>query len=118
WSSDVCSSDLRLQAVNSCLLPLGMLAGREVFTVEALATGEHLHPVQQAMVDCAGSQCGYCTPGFVMSLLVGAHDGALDDAAFEGNLCRCTGYVPIRAAAAAIDVEAVRADRFAAVLRQ
>jgi xanthine dehydrogenase small subunit len=82
--------------VNSCLLPLGLLPGREVVTVEALAEGERLHPVQQAMVDCAGSQCGYCTPGFVMSLFVGYYDGELSDHTIEGNLCRCTGYRPIR----------------------
>src|SRR5262245_15871139 len=50
-----------LRAVNSCLLPVGLLPGREIVTVEGLADGETLHPVQQAMVDCAGSQCGYCT---------------------------------------------------------
>lgn len=80
------------RAVNSCLLPMGMLAGREVLTVEALAEGETLHPVQQALVDHGGSQCGYCTPGFVMSLFAGLHGGELGDTCFEGNLCRCTGY--------------------------
>jgi xanthine dehydrogenase small subunit len=89
----------RYVAVNSCLLPVGVLPAREVLTVEALAEGETLHPVQQALVDCAGSQCGYCTPGFVMSLFVGLHEGALDDHAIAGNLCRCTGYGPIRQAA-------------------
>ncbi len=89
----------RYVAVNSCLLPVGVLPAREVLTVEALAEGEILHPVQQALVDCAGSQCGYCTPGFVMSLFVGLHEGALDDHAIAGNLCRCTGYGPIRQAA-------------------
>ncbi len=89
----------RYVAVNSCLLPVGVLPAREVLTVEALAEGETLHPVQQALVDCAGSQCGYCTPGFVMSLFVGLHEDALDDHAIAGNLCRCTGYGPIRQAA-------------------
>ena len=91
------------QAVNSCLLPLGSVAGRAVVTVEGVA-GETLHPVQQALVDSGGSQCGYCTPGFVMSLFAGYYDGQLDDtgltdSAVEGNLCRCTGYLPIRRAA-------------------
>ena len=91
------------QAVNSCLLPLGSVAGRAVVTVEGVA-GETLHPVQQAMVDTGGSQCGYCTPGFVMSLFAGYYGGRLDDtgltdSAVEGNLCRCTGYLPIRRAA-------------------
>ncbi len=96
----------RYQAVNSCLLPMGALPGREIVTVEALdvaataAAGKlALHPVQQAMVDCAGSQCGYCTPGFVMSLFVAQLNGADAEDAIEGNLCRCTGYNPIRAAA-------------------
>ena len=86
------------QAVNSCLLPVGCLAGRELLTVEALANGDQLHPVQQALVDCAGSQCGYCTPGFAMSLFAAYAAGQLDETCFEGNLCRCTGYVPIRRA--------------------
>lgn len=86
------------RAINSCLLPLGFLPGREVVSVEHLADGETLHPVQQAMVDCHASQCGYCTPGFVMSLFAGCHEGELDDHTIEGNLCRCTGYLPIRRA--------------------
>lgn len=89
---------LHYRAVNGCLLPLGSVAGRTVVTVEGVA-GEKLHAVQQAMVDTGGSQCGYCTPGFVMSLFAGYYDEQLDDAAVEGNLCRCTGYLPIRRAA-------------------
>lgn len=88
----------QVRAVNSCLLPLGCLPGREVITVEHLADGDVLHPVQQAMVDCHASQCGYCTPGFVMSLYAGWHEGKLDDHTIEGNLCRCTGYLPMRRA--------------------
>lgn len=87
------------RAVNSCLLPMGALAGRTLVTVEGLADGQTLHPVQQALVDTAGSQCGYCTPGFVMSLFVGWYTRELGDHAIEGNLCRCTGYRPIRDAA-------------------
>lgn len=86
------------QAVNSCLMPLGAVAGRDVLTVEGLANGQ-LHPVQAAMVQTGGSQCGYCTPGFIMSLFAAYYDRALDDVAVEGNLCRCTGYLPIRRAA-------------------
>lgn len=107
-----------LQAVNSCLLPVGVLPGREVITVEALADGDALHPVQQALVDCAGSQCGYCTPGFVMSLLCAAHARELDDEAIAGNLCRCTGYAPIRAAAAQLDAQGTPSDRFVAILAE
>ena len=113
--ADGCS---RYRAVNSCLLPMGLMPGREVFTVESLAEGEVLHPVQQAMVECAGSQCGYCTPGFVMSLFVGQHNGELGDACIEGNLCRCTGYRPIREAAGRLAATPRTADRFDAHLAQ
>lgn len=86
------------QAVNSCLMPLGAVAGREIVTVEGLANGQ-LHPVQAAMVQTGGSQCGYCTPGFIMSLFAAYYGGRVDDGAIEGNLCRCTGYLGIRRAA-------------------
>ena len=86
------------QAMNSCLIPLGSLAGREVITVEGIANGK-LHPVQSAMIATGGSQCGYCTPGFIMSMFAGYYDGKVDDISIEGNLCRCTGYLPIREAA-------------------
>jgi xanthine dehydrogenase small subunit len=102
----------RWRAVNSCLLPLGCLPGREVLTVEALAEGDTLHPVQQALVDCAGSQCGYCTPGFVMSLFAAQQNAELGDACIEGNLCRCTGYRPIRAAMAQLRDAGFGTDRF------
>jgi xanthine dehydrogenase small subunit len=89
--------------VNSCLLFLPMCAGQEVWTVEALANGGPLAPAQQAMVDNAGSQCGYCTPGFVMSLFAEQYRrGACDAHALSGNLCRCTGYRPIGDAARAL----------------
>ena len=96
-------------AVNACILLLGQIDGAELLTIEDLGAAEALHPVQQAMVDLHGSQCGFCTPGFVMSLfaLYHSHDpaaGPLDraeiDQALAGNLCRCTGYRPIVAAAA------------------
>lgn len=89
------------QAVNSCLIPLGAIAGRQIVTVEGLANGT-LHPVQAAMVQTGGSQCGYCTPGFIMSLFAAYYDGKVDDISVEGNLCRCTGYVPIRRAASLV----------------
>jgi xanthine dehydrogenase small subunit len=89
--------------INSCLMLLPMAAGQEILTVEALANGGPLAPVQQAMVDCGGSQCGYCTPGFVMSLFAEQYrpgrEGPCEVHALEGNLCRCTGYRPIRNAA-------------------
>ena len=97
---------LRYRAFNACILLLAMLDGKQLLTVEDLA-GETLHPVQQALVDEHGSQCGFCTPGFVMSLFAMYHDKARTalpgrveiDEALAGNLCRCTGYAPIVAAA-------------------
>jgi xanthine dehydrogenase molybdopterin binding subunit/xanthine dehydrogenase small subunit len=93
------------RSINSCLVPLCLLAGREVVTVEGVAgaNGE-LHPVQRTMVECHGSQCGYCTPGFIMSLFEGYYrddlreDWQIDDQ-LCGNLCRCTGYRAIHQAA-------------------
>src|SRR5437762_1371652 len=101
------SGELKYSPVNTCIQCLGTLDGKELVTVEALKVGREggLHPVQQAMVDCHGSQCGFCTPGFVMALY--AHykqEGAAERAALcdaiAGNLCRCTGYRPILEAGA------------------
>ncbi|MFC1705205.1 xanthine dehydrogenase small subunit [Planctomycetota bacterium] len=97
----------RLRVVNSCLMLLPAVAGRHVVTVEGLAHSgaiDTLHPVQQSLVETGGSQCGYCTPGFVMSLIEAYYrDDGEDQAAIDdqlcGNLCRCTGYRPIRDAA-------------------
>jgi xanthine dehydrogenase small subunit len=113
------------QAVNSCLIPVAAVAGREIITVEGIATGETLHPVQAAMVATGGSQCGYCTPGFIMSLFAAYYGGELDDGAMtsgrsktiEGNLCRCTGYLPIRRAAQQL-ARAEGADRFESKIAQ
>lgn len=95
---------LSLKTVNACLQFLPTLDGKALFTVEDLKGKEGLHPTQQAMVDCPGSQCGFCTPGFVMSLWAcyERHQAAatrptrqqLADE-LSGNLCRCTGYRPI-----------------------
>src|SRR3954465_7479673 len=92
------------RSINSCLVPVALMAGRDVVTVEGVA-GERLHPVQEAMVNNHGSQCGYCTPGFIMSMFEGYYRKNLKTAAqvdeqLCGNLCRCTGYRPIRDAAA------------------
>ncbi len=92
------------KALNSCILFLPQLHGKAVRTVEgASGPNGEAHPVQQAMVDLHGSQCGFCTPGFVMSMVAGHANGATDhDTQLAGNLCRCTGYAPIiRAAKAA-----------------
>ncbi len=92
--------------VNACIHLLGMADGAEVVTIEDLAAGGMLHPIQQAFVDHHASQCGFCTPGFVMALFALYHrkeDGPVDretvNDAIAGNLCRCTGYKPIVAAA-------------------
>lgn len=98
----------RWQAINSCLLLLPMVQNKSVITVEALreANGAY-HPAQAAMAKALGSQCGYCTPGIVMSLFEATYrtdlkqSWQLDDQ-LCGNLCRCTGYRPIRAAAEAV----------------
>ena len=106
------------QAVNSCLIPLGAIADREVITVEGVANGQ-LHPVQTAMVELGGSQCGYCTPGFIISLFTAYYDRALDDMAIEGNLCRCTGYLPIRRAAQQVAAQSIEiSDPFSRALEQ
>ena len=92
---------LRYLAVNACILLLPTLDGKALFTVESLKAADgSLHPVQQSMVDHHGSQCGFCTPGFVMSMFALYQQtktpdrGQIDDA-LSGNLCRCTGYRPI-----------------------
>jgi xanthine dehydrogenase small subunit len=96
--------DVSLKAINSCIQFLPTLDGKELITVESLADGDELHPVQSAMVTNHGSQCGFCTPGFVMSLYAlyetNQNPGRQEiDDALSGNLCRCTGYRPIIAAA-------------------
>lgn len=108
------------RAVNSCLLFLPMVAGQEVYTVESLAQRGELNVVQQALAANGSSQCGYCTPGFVMSLFAEHYrpdrSGACDPEALGGNLCRCTGYRPIREAACSLGVAAAD-DAFGARLR-
>ncbi|MCB9704424.1 MAG: xanthine dehydrogenase small subunit [Myxococcales bacterium] len=91
----------RYRAVNACLVLLPMVHGQRVYTVEGLRQGGALHPVQEALVDAIGSQCGYCTPGVVMSMFEACYRGDLAepwqlDDQMCGNLCRCTGYRPIR----------------------
>lgn len=123
-------------AVNACLVPVAALDGQEIVTSEGLGDRSHLHPVQQELAVRGGSQCGYCTPGFVCSMAAeyyrpgrcssavagGAYDEAHADEhgpngfdlhALSGNLCRCTGYRPIRDAAYAL-AEPADDDAFAA----
>ncbi|HEV3409026.1 MAG TPA: FAD binding domain-containing protein, partial [Chthoniobacterales bacterium] len=110
------------RAINSCLVPLPLMAGRDIVTVEGVACGKQLHPVQKAMVENFGSQCGYCTPGFIMSLFEGYYRKDLKsapqlDEQLCGNLCRCTGYRPIRDAAADAFAERKRGDDFDLLLK-
>ncbi|MBW7922508.1 MAG: xanthine dehydrogenase small subunit [Rubellimicrobium sp.] len=94
-------------SVNSCILFMGQLPGRAVRTVEGVNGPDGaMHPVQEAMVTHHGSQCGFCTPGVVVSLAAAHQEGRHDwDSVLAGNLCRCTGYAPIiRAAEAAAGV--------------
>ncbi|WP_265444040.1 xanthine dehydrogenase small subunit [Flexivirga meconopsidis] len=119
-------------AINACLIPALSLDGQDVVTSEGLGTPDDLHPVQQEMAVRGGSQCGYCTPGFVCSMAAeyyredrhadpapaagddGEHGpNGFDLHALSGNLCRCTGYRPIRDAAYALDSPAAD-DEFAA----
>jgi xanthine dehydrogenase small subunit len=94
------------EPVNACIRLLGQVDGCDVITVDDLAEGGKLHPVQQAMVEHHGSQCGFCTPGIVMALFTLYHSGERADRRvvndwLAGNLCRCTGYRPIADAAIA-----------------
>ncbi|WP_146586138.1 xanthine dehydrogenase small subunit [Puniceibacterium confluentis] len=104
------------RALNACILLLPQLHGRAIRTVEGIAAPDgSLHPVQQAMIDLHGSQCGFCTPGFVVSMATAHANGDTGhDDALAGNLCRCTGYAPIiraaRAAESAPVPEWIRAD--------
>jgi len=106
------NNKLHYESINSCITFVGALHGRQLITVEALAEDNDLHPVQQAMVDEHGSQCGFCTPGFIMSMFALYHREGVSELAHDehaslemieqflgGNLCRCTGYVPIKRAA-------------------
>lgn len=96
------AGEVRLRAVNACLLFLPAIDGKALFTVESLRRPDGaLHPVQRALVECHGSQCGFCTPGFVMSLFA-LYESEREpptrrriDDVLAGNLCRCTGYRPI-----------------------
>ena len=96
-----CDGRMRYRAINSCIRFLPTIDGKELVTVESLAGPDGaMHPVQQSMIDLHASQCGFCTPGFVMSLFALYHDARVPDRqavieALAGNLCRCTGYRPI-----------------------
>ena len=99
------TDSIRYRSLNSCLTFVSSLHGKQLISVEGLKHQGELHSVQQAMADCHGSQCGFCTPGFVMSLFALQKSSQGPDLhkaqeALAGNLCRCTGYRPILDAAA------------------
>jgi carbon-monoxide dehydrogenase small subunit len=88
------------KTVKACTMLAVQADGSKVSTIESMGTPGNLHPIQQAFVECHGLQCGYCTPGMIMSTaaLLAAHPDPTDaqiEHALEGNLCRCTGYVNI-----------------------
>ncbi|MYZ50038.1 (2Fe-2S)-binding protein [Propylenella binzhouense] len=93
-----CVVHLDGRAVKSCTVLAAQASGGEVVTIEGLAAGEDLHPVQAAFREHHGLQCGYCTPGMIMSAvdMIRRYDGQLDEKTvrheLEGNICRCTGY--------------------------
>lgn len=103
------SDDRGPRALNACILFLPQLHGRAIRTVEgASAPDGTMHPVQQTMVDLHGSQCGFCTPGFIMSMVTAHATGTTThDETLAGNLCRCTGYAPIIRAAKAAESQPV-----------
>ncbi len=113
--------ELQYRSVNSCITFAGALHGKQLITVEDLQDNKTLHPSQQSMVDCHASQCGFCTPGFVMSIFSAMKNSedicaknyrAFIDEQLGGNLCRCTGYRPIIDAAESALAQAEESDKF------
>jgi len=95
-----CSVVVDGRIVNSCLVPIAQVAGSTIKTIEGVATGDQLHAVQQAFIDCGGAQCGICTPGMVMAAvdLLERNPNPNETeirTGLAGNLCRCTGYMKI-----------------------
>ena len=95
-----CSVLLNGKLVNSCLVPVLQVEGAEITTIEGLASGGQLHPVQQAFLDHGGAQCGICTPGMILAAAyLLRHNPNPTEAEIReglaGNLCRCTGYMRI-----------------------
>ena len=95
-----CAVLINGELVNSCLVPVAQAEGADIITIEGLAAGDALHPVQRAFIECGGAQCGICTPGMVLAtvhLLAQTPNPGEEEirAALAGNLCRCTGYTKI-----------------------
>lgn len=122
--------EFKYQPINSCLVTMAQLDGSSLVSIEALAQGDQLTPVQASMVKCHGSQCGYCTPGFVMAM-TGLVEKKLSDKnrsislqeaknALTGNLCRCTGYQPIIDATLDVNVAACQsvAERYSSSVQR
>ena len=104
---ELSNDELHYHSVTCCLMPIGNAEGKHIVTIEGINFPDTLNPVQQAMVDCGATQCGFCTPGFVVSLAGFCLSDALPTkenaiAAIDGNICRCTGYKSIEKAATAI----------------
>ena len=109
-------NDINYKAINSCIAFVPSLEGKQLILVEDLISKDELHPVQKAMVNYHGSQCGFCTPGFVMSLFAmyksySSYKENIIKDSIRGNLCRCTGYRPIIDAAKSLNKES-RLDHF------
>ncbi|GLT19411.1 xanthine dehydrogenase [Vibrio zhanjiangensis] len=115
--AEVKNGQLQYQSINACITFIASVHGKQLITVEDLKENDKLHPVQQAMVDYHGSQCGYCTPGFIMSMFALSKNIPNADKqdilqSLSGNLCRCTGYRSILDAALSLTSEQVLADHF------
>jgi len=104
------NNNINYKAINACIAFVTSLEGKQLILVEDLVSKNELHPVQKAMVNYHGSQCGFCTPGFVMSLFAmyknysSYNEDTIKDS-IQGNLCRCTGYRPIIDAAKSLNKE-------------
>ncbi|TFG63403.1 MAG: xanthine dehydrogenase small subunit, partial [Nitrospirales bacterium] len=97
---ELAQKEICYKAINACILPVATLQGKQLITVEDMRQGDALHPVQQAIVEQHASQCGFCTPGFVMSMFALQKNKSQPERediidALGGNLCRCTGYRPL-----------------------
>ena len=104
---EIVNGELHYQSMTSCLMPIGNAAGKHIVSIEGINFPDTLNPVQQAMADCGATQCGFCTPGFVVSLAGFCLSNAAPTkenaiAAIDGNICRCTGYKSIEKAAAIV----------------
>ncbi len=112
-----CTIHMNGRAVKSCTVLAAQANGADIVTIEGMAKDGKLHPVQQAFTDCHGLQCGFCTPGMIMSAvdMISRHPGGLDEAPvraeLEGNICRCTGYHNIVKAVLAASEEMAKASK-------